>query len=276
MRNRTKIRRSRKADSYCNSCLRTCLILTTMWFTITILIVAIGFSCGWTFFETENIKSGAGGAQLKWYERLIVGDLTTSWTQLHARSGELTELGGHSLRAGNVSGIIARSYPIAALNKSFFEEAARSSSGASRKIPPSAFTAARRVLDRHPFNRLPGNMTLDKMPLEEAMFYLFHQPQCKEIPIFTSMAQVGNDLYWQLIENFIYTMVKFSLSDCSVMICVTDPHCMDLCKKSGFPCLSYDHNMHNPGVVLPSALEQIAHLKLLHLPKALARGVSAA
>ena len=218
------------------------------------------------------MKSGSGGAPLKWYERLIVGDLSTTWANL--RKNELLEFDGQSFHVGNESRIIDRSYPFATLNKSFFEVTARSSSGSTGRIIPTAFIAARRILDNHPFNHLPDGMTLDKMPLEEAMFYLFHQPQCKEVPIFTSMAQVGNDLYWQLIENFVYTMVKFSLSDCSVMICVTDQHCMDMCKKSGFPCLQYDHNKHNPGVVLPSALEQIAHLKLLHLPKALARGVS--
>jgi hypothetical protein len=239
---------------------------------MTFLIIAIGSFCGWTFFQTENIKSGSGGAPLKWYERLIVGDLSTTWS--HLRRDEFEEFDGQTLRVGDESRIIARSYPFATLNKSFFEAAARTSSGTKIKTLPTAFIAARRILDKHPFNRLPDNMTLDKMALEEAMFYLFHQPQCKEVPIFTSMAQVGNDLYWQLIENFIYTMVKFSLSDCSVMICVTDQHCMDMCKKSGFPCLHYDHNLHNPGVVLPSALEQIAHLKLQHLPKALARGVS--
>ena len=138
---------------------------------------------------------------------------------------------------------------------------------------PLALIEARKVLDNHPLNKLISNRSLESYSLEDAMFYLYSQPQCKNKPIFTSMAQVGSDLYWQLIENFIYTMVKFNLIDCSIMICVTDQNCMNLCKKSGFPCYYYDHLLHNPGTILPSALEQIANLKLLHLPKALKQGV---
>ena len=138
---------------------------------------------------------------------------------------------------------------------------------------PVALIEARKVLDKHPLYRLTLDRPLESYTLEDVMLYLQNQPQCKNKPIFTSMAQVGSDLYWQLIENFIYTMVKFNLIDCSIMICVTDQVCMNLCEKSGFPCYYYDHLQHNPGIKLPSALEQIANLKLLHLPKALRKGV---
>ena len=138
---------------------------------------------------------------------------------------------------------------------------------------PAALIDARKVLDNHPLNRLPPDRPLESYSLEDIMLYLQDKPQCKSKPIFTSMAQVGSDLYWQLIENFIYTMVKFNLIDCSIMICVTDQNCMNLCAKSGFPCYYYDHLHHNPGIKLPSALEQIANLKLFHVPKALRKGV---
>jgi hypothetical protein len=138
---------------------------------------------------------------------------------------------------------------------------------------PAALLEARKILDNHPFKRLPADRSISTYSMEDAVFYLHNQRECKNKPIFISMAQVKTDLYWQLIENFVYTMVKFSLSDCSVMICVTDKRCMDLCKKSGFPCYYFGYDLHNPGKPLPSALEQIANLKLLHLPKALSKGV---
>jgi hypothetical protein len=88
-------------------------------------------------------------------------------------------------------------------------------------------------------------------------------------PVYLSMATVHDDLYWQLIENFVYTMVKFNQSACSIVICVSDPKCMRLCEEAHFPCFDYvEHTLP-----LPSVMEQIAAVKLLHVPKALERGV---
>ena len=67
-----------------------------------------------------------------------------------------------------------------------------------------------------------------KPTLEKVLYYMQNQPQCKGIPIFLSMAAVGSDLYWQLIENFVYTAVKFQYSDCVLVICVSDRNCMNL------------------------------------------------
>eukprot|EP01034_Spumella_vulgaris_P027166 gene27166-33849_t len=83
------------------------------------------------------------------------------------------------------------------------------------------------------------------------------------------MATVHDDLYWQLIENFMYTMVKFNISACSIVICVSDPKCMKLCDEAHFPCYNYVEHV----TPLPSVMEQIAAVKLLHVPKALTRGV---
>lgn len=140
-------------------------------------------------------------------------------------------------------------------------------------IVPVALLEARKILDKHPFRRLSVSRSIGTISMVDAMVYLHNQIECKNKPIFISMAQVSTDLYWQLIENFIYTMVKFNVSDCSVMICVTDRKCMDMCRKSGFPCYYFGYDIHNPGKPLPSALEQIAQLKLLHLPQALSKGV---
>lgn len=48
------------------------------------------------------------------------------------------------------------------------------------------------------------------------------------------------------IENFIYTMVKFDLSDCAVMVCVSDPKCMERCQESLFPCVDFQYKQYHP------------------------------
>lgn len=53
------------------------------------------------------------------------------------------------------------------------------------------------VLRNHPIHRLTRKQRRD-MSLEEHFVYLKSQSQCKSIPIFTSMANVFSDMYWQL------------------------------------------------------------------------------
>ena len=106
-----------------------------------------------------------------------------------------------------------------------------------------------------------------------------------------AMANVPTSLYWQLTENYIYTLLKFDMSDCGVMICVNDDGCMDRCRAAAFPCYNFKYMTHHaqlPEVValgasagartgsmssIPSVLEMIAYLKLFHIPRALSRGV---
>ena len=38
------------------------------------------------------------------------------------------------------------------------------------------------------------------------------------------------------IENFIYSMVKFGLISCTLMVCVSDRKCIELCDAAHFPC----------------------------------------
>ena len=109
--------------------------------------------------------------------------------------------------------------------------------------------------------------------LEDTLLYLQQQTTCRESPIFVTMAAVGSDIYWQLIENFMYTMERFQLLSCSLMICVSDDYCYKKCTENRFPCYNYHHIPLKPGSSLPSTMEQIAHLKLLHIPKALSKGV---
>lgn len=44
------------------------------------------------------------------------------------------------------------------------------------------------------------------------------------------------------IENFIYSMVKFGLISCTLMVCVSDHKCIELCDAAHFPC--YDFQYH--------------------------------
>lgn len=48
------------------------------------------------------------------------------------------------------------------------------------------------------------------------------------------------------IQNFMYTMVKFDLISCTVMVCVTDAKCMDLCRQAGFPCFDFRYDTFHP------------------------------
>ena len=243
--------RNRKTGSYCYTCFKGLLAAIVVVFATALLVIVTVSFYGWGRIFTAEREYGGGGGVLKWFQSFTMMPNDLDWGESFFSSVESESISDFNLTTAfsfynnNVSTII-----------------------------PKALTDARQLLDNHPFHRLPLNNSADKMLLEDAMFYLSSQPQCKNVPIFTSMAQIGSDLYWQLIQNFVYTMVKFRLSDCSVMICVTDQFCMDMCKKSGFPCLYYDHEHFNPDVPLPSALEQIAQLKLLHLPKALKLGVS--
>ena len=84
------------------------------------------------------------------------------------------------------------------------------------------------------------------------------------------MATVGDELYWQLIENFVYSLVRFQLSQCALVICVSDAHCMQLCGRYNFPCFDYQHHIDPK----PSVMEQIANVKLFVIPQAMKLGVN--
>lgn len=103
-------------------------------------------------------------------------------------------------------------------------------------------------LKMHPLRQLTPEQ-LQSFQMEDYFEYLKKQPQCQKIPIFISMGNVFSELYWQMIENFVYTMVKFDLSACSVMVCVSDPLCMQKCANSYFPCIDFTYAKFHP--VLP-------------------------
>ena len=147
-------------------------------------------------------------------------------------------------------------------------------------VDPGSYDEVREKLGKNPLHAfLASSPKASYPPLEDVLYFLHNRPECKNKPIFTTMANVGSPLYWQLIENFVYTMAKYGLSDCTLMICVSDPHCMSLCKENSFPCFDHQHKAEKGGggggggKATAHTMEQIAQLKLTTMPKALLRGV---
>jgi hypothetical protein len=143
---------------------------------------------------------------------------------------------------------------------------------------PAVFLHAQHRLRRHPlFGSGPGQRHKAlRQPLEKTAEFLKKQPQCKGIPIFVTMASVGSSkLYAQLVENFVYSMVRFGYSDCSLVVCMSDPGCMKLCDDYNFPCYDWNFAEHYPSrkTEIVHKMEEIAVFKLRHIPLALQRGV---
>lgn len=44
---------------------------------------------------------------------------------------------------------------------------------------------------------------------------------CHNKPLIITMAQVSSPLYWQLVENFFFTMQEYGHFECSLMVCVS-------------------------------------------------------
>jgi hypothetical protein len=118
--------------------------------------------------------------------------------------------------------------------------------------------------------------------LLQYMKHTSRQPQCTNKPLFIAIAQVQSDLYWQLIENFMYSMVQFDHIECSVMICVSDPLCVRMCADKHFPCFDYNyHQLHTNSTSSTEAeagttvhvMEQIATIKLFEVSNALEAGI---
>ena len=132
-------------------------------------------------------------------------------------------------------------------------------------IPPF-LSEANTVLQKHPIFTASQNL-LGR--LGELMYYLSTSPSCSGTPIFLTMATIGDDLYWQLVENFVYTLVKYNLSNCALIVCVSDVKCMRKCGEYSFPCFNYISEITSSSM---SVMEQIAILKLQYIPKALGKG----
>lgn len=125
------------------------------------------------------------------------------------------------------------------------------------------------IVSSNPFLNHAFHKTTNPMKLHQYMKYLSRQKQCKNKPIFVSMARAKSPLYMQLIENFFYTMLRFNLLDCAVMVCISDETCVQHCNTYGFPCYNYQHPDPSTHV-----MRQIGELKLFHMGKALEKGVN--
>lgn len=86
----------------------------------------------------------------------------------------------------------------------------------------------------HPLFDFNQNLQLD-----EVLYKMYQRNECKNLPIFVTMAKIGSPIYAQLVENFHYTMMKYNLFECSLLICLDDPKCLDFCSKFSFPCYNY-------------------------------------
>lgn len=108
---------------------------------------------------------------------------------------------------------------------------------------PRAYNEVLQLLASHPLSSLSvWEQSPVKSPsLVDVLIALQESPSCRSLPIFLTMATVGDELYWQLIENFVYTMARFQVLNCTVVICITDAHCMDLCRQNNFPCYDYQY-----------------------------------
>jgi hypothetical protein len=127
--------------------------------------------------------------------------------------------------------------------------------------------ATRRTLRAHPLIDIMSRNPQSQV--EDVLVEMQKYEKCKDKPLVITMAKIGTPLYWQLVENFIYSMDKFDIVECALMVCIADPHCMQLCDQSGFPCYQYDD--HSGDI---STFQKIANLKLYALPLASAKGVS--
>lgn len=124
--------------------------------------------------------------------------------------------------------------------------------------------SASKAFTDHLYHKIESTVTI-----EEYMSILSKTAKCQNKPIYMTMAKVSSTLYWQLIENFFYTMYVFGHLDCAVMVCISDPVCISKCKSQRFPCYNYQHP--NPSV---STFEQVAKVKIYHVAKALRLGVN--
>ena len=73
---------------------------------------------------------------------------------------------------------------------------------------PRELLLSNRVLATHPFFQLMKTFNSSSISLEQVLVYLKAQSVCSHSPVFLAMASVGDELYWQLVQNFFYSLVK--------------------------------------------------------------------
>jgi hypothetical protein len=114
------------------------------------------------------------------------------------------------------------------------------SSDASNQLPldlarTTSPDPIRQSLLAHPLH-LPSFRNLS---IEEVLFRMHQRQECQGLPIFITMAKIASPIYAQLVENFQFTMIRYDLLGCSLLICLNDPSCVTFCGDSSFPCFDY-------------------------------------
>lgn len=94
------------------------------------------------------------------------------------------------------------------------------------------------ILQAHPLFEIMSKNPNSK--IENVLIEMQQFDKCIGKPLIITMAKIGTPLYWQLVQNFVYSMAKFDIVECSLMVCISDEHCMELCQHSSFPCYQYD------------------------------------
>jgi hypothetical protein len=130
----------------------------------------------------------------------------------------------------------------------------------------SSIEATLKTLQAHPLFAIMAKHPQAK--IENVLIEMQKFDKCVGKPLIITMAKIGTPLYWQLVQNFVYSMAKFDIVECALMICISDLHCMNMCQHSSFPCYQYDD--HSGDI---SAFQKIANLKLHAVPLAAAKGV---
>jgi hypothetical protein len=130
----------------------------------------------------------------------------------------------------------------------------------------SALSAKTVLYQSHPHHSMPPSV---RSNLTEYMTYLANTQSCEGKPVFITVARLRTELYWQMVENFYYTMAKFNHGDCIVMICVTDHECSRRCESERLPYFNYTHIDTTAHV-----MEQVAEIKLRYVKEALEQGVN--
>jgi hypothetical protein len=143
------------------------------------------------------------------------------------------------------------------------------------------------LLLSHPLHQ----SSFHNLSIEELLFQMHQRSECLGLPIFITMAKIASPIYAQLVENFQFTMLRYDLLRCSLLVCLNDLSCSQFCRQSSFPCYDYTQPQEVltppiPSLCSPlliatplllqslSTFEQIAKLKLFDIPLAISRGVS--
>lgn len=119
------------------------------------------------------------------------------------------------------------------------------------------------VLSNHPIRKL----TTKGNDIISVLRSIKNSKYCKNIPVTITMTTYTDRYYWELSENFVYSMIQFENSECSLIICIDDK-CNQKCEENNLPCYFFQlEDKSIPIMVL------IGYLKLEIFPQILNEGI---